>query len=278
VQGIEIQSSLDVVEQVESFTAYSLTTVVNIVLPEAFITIEIENLVENGMISGIEIDPILSPVPVTTPIATAPSALPTFTAIRINAGSDKTWTDPNTGLVWSADKYANGGLVYSDCPLNITGTEEDTLYCSNRVFIGPPRSLGWYAIPVKPGQYSVKLMFSEIYFTALKDRVSKVIVQGIPLAQTMDLIELVGAKSAYVVTTSVTVLPGKSNIKIELENVVENAMISAIEITSGITPPSLDTADSPVSQISALVELLIDEQPPTGSPPVTNPNLRHQRR
>jgi hypothetical protein len=187
VQGKDINGSLDFIALAGADNAYTLTTNATLSLDATDIRIEFTNVIENAKISAIEIipgttfvgpqlqaqvpKPVPAPVPnppspVPTPIQLAPAPVvdlrpTTGEAIRINAGSFKSWKDPVTGNVWAADVYYKGGSTTDMCPLDISSTNLDTLYCS--FFIGSPNTVaGSYEIPVPgTGQYAVRLMFSE---------------------------------------------------------------------------------------------------------------------
>ena len=117
--------------------------------------------------NAVEIIP--GAAPVSAPVVAAPIA------IRINAGSDKAWTDTATGNIWAADAYFIGGGAFSNCPISIDGTTLDTLFCSERYF---SEQKGAYIIPVQPGIYTVKMMFAETFFWGAGQRVFKLSVQG----------------------------------------------------------------------------------------------------
>jgi Malectin domain len=264
VQGITIKKGLDIVAEAGPKNAYILTTPVTVTVAKKSITIEFTNLVQNSKISAIEIlafgakSPLAVPVPVpvTTPIPPSPITplavpLPSATPIspilqlksliRINAGSMESWTDPS-GLVWSADMDWESGGSFNSCPQSVNG---DTLYCSERFYGGGPGISGGYNIPVQAGEYVVKLMFAEVFFTTPKSRIFDVSVQCIPLTKNFDIVAAVGPKTAYVLNTTVTIDTSIKTLKIPLRNIVENAKISAIEILSVIRTPVTVPAPGP---------------------------------
>jgi Malectin domain/IPT/TIG domain len=115
----------------------------------------------------------------------------------------------------------------------IAGTDQDVLYCRGRAFNGSPGTSGGYNIPVPAGRYNVKLMFAESYYTEMLKRVFNVVVQGVVIESEFDIFDSAGVFAAHIISTDVNVLPsgGSTILKIELVNIVENAKISAIEIT-----------------------------------------------
>jgi Malectin domain len=222
VQGKLISAAVDAVATAGANKMYEVT--VTATATDAAKTIEIlfENIKENSMISGIEIIPVVSPSS-TMPQPTSISFL------RINAGSDKSWTDP-AGQVWAADQYFDTGGAFSMCSQSVDGTDLDKLFCSERLYGDGIGTSGGYMIPVETGDYIVKLMFAEVFFTTPKSRVFDVAVQGITIKKGHDIVAEAGPKNAYILTTPVTVTASKKSITIEFTNLVQNSKISAIEV------------------------------------------------
>jgi len=87
--------------------------------------------------------------------ATPPAAAGRPT-IRIKAGLDQPWKDPQ-GNVWAADANFEGGNSVDRPDLEITGTNMPDLYRSERY------SMDYYTFKVPNGKYLLKLHFSEDY-------------------------------------------------------------------------------------------------------------------
>jgi Malectin domain len=200
------------------------------------------------------LSPTNAPVPIKVPVTSAP-IIGVQPVIRINVGSDVTWTDKDTGFVWSADKYNYGfSGAFSGCSSNISGTDLDPVFCDYRSFFGPNGTVAGYNIPVsKPGLYTVNLYFAEVFFEDEGQRVFQVAVQGKVLAPLLDVFSLVGMNAAYVLNTVATVQVASAGINIELTTRVENAILNGIEILDGVHTPAPVTAPPPVSSLTTFV-------------------------
>jgi Malectin domain len=233
VQGQVVKSSLDVVAEAGPNNAYRISTIV-VVGSTGKIDISLTAMKENTMISGIEIIPGAT----TFSPSSAPVFAP-FKPIRINAGGPA-WIDPITQFEWAADQYFDKGGGFSIDPSLIKGTSQNVLFASHRSFGGGFSSLGTYTIPVQQGLYTVNLMFAETFWTGIKDRLFNVIVQGNVVAKNLDLIEVAGEKTAYTLSTVATVTPVSqvNYIIIQMSNIINNGLISAIEILQYTPPPT----------------------------------------
>ena len=84
--------------------------------------------------------------------------------VRILCGSTVAKYVDRFGSVWSADRFFNGGAVFSTPPgLRIAGTQDPTIYQSRREGNGINFAFG-YDIPLKPGVYELHLYFAETLF------------------------------------------------------------------------------------------------------------------
>jgi Malectin domain len=168
--------------------------------------------------------------PTSAPVKPAATDEPsTFVPILINCGGLAVTTSDK--LVWQSDfdhpEFIVGeGISFYDCPANITGTQSDELYCSERWFDGP----GGYEIPVPAtGQYNVTLHFAELFYNATGERVFNVAVEGNTLRSNFDIIKAAGgAMTATTLTTTVDVSDG--DLSIGLLSVNGNAKINAISV------------------------------------------------
>jgi hypothetical protein len=147
-----------------------------------------------------------------------------FVPIRINAGGPQ-FTD-STGQVWAADKNFVGGATYlTGASTPIAGTVEDALYRTERW--GQQFS---YNVPVPNGTYAVTLHFAEIYWTSANARVFDVLAEGVRVISSLDIWSAVGANTALLRTTTVTVNDGVLNLDFVAS--VDAGKVSAIEIRS----------------------------------------------
>jgi hypothetical protein len=156
-------------------------------------------------------------------------------AIRVNCGG-LAYTD-SKGQVWQADSGFSGGMLNSR-PATMTGTADSTLYQTARRNDATVPALQ-YSFPVANGTYHVNLHFAETYGLAFKAgaRVFNVKIQGKIVFQNLDIFAGAGANAPLVRGADVSVINGLLNI--ELNNVVDNAKINAIEILPGTSGPSL---------------------------------------
>ena len=85
-------------------------------------------------------------------------------AVRINVGSTKAWTD-SKGNVWQPDAFTIGRAFSTKCVGDvIAGTIDDTIYCTNRYFTKALSNNGPYLMDVpisQTGSYLVRLHFAE---------------------------------------------------------------------------------------------------------------------
>jgi Malectin domain len=182
VEGALAIDNLDIVKAAGgAFAAYVVPAQTTV--SDGFATIELVAVVENPMITAIEIIKLPAPTPVAPPVAPpvaapilAPVTVPTnapptpttsaLTAnaiARINAGGGQ-FVDA-AGNTWIADNYFGGkGASYASCPAIVANTADDELYCTNRWFAPKSDTPPFvYQIPVSvPGQYEVRLHFSEL--------------------------------------------------------------------------------------------------------------------
>ena len=154
---------------------------------------------------------------------------------RINAGGDR-YVDPR-GNVWAADSHFTGGHAV-EIAEEIDATDMDPLYRTER-WIFPGERLA-YNLPVADGRYVVRLHFAEIWAGTIKSNMRRfdVLVEGEKVLAGYDIAAEVGPMTATVEQIVTEVHDG--SLDIELEHVVENPKISAIEVFAlepGAPPP-----------------------------------------
>lgn len=167
--------------------------------------------------------------------ASAPSATASVTtparpqsAVRINAGGPAVTTG---GVAWGAQQHGTGGKTYANA-VAIAGTTDDVLYQTE--YSTATGGID-YDVPVENGVYTVRLHFAEIYFGAPNGgaggtgrRVFDVSVEGQLRLDNYDIVADVGSATAVVKSYTVQVTDGK--VDIDLDSVVDQAKISAIEV------------------------------------------------
>jgi uncharacterized repeat protein (TIGR02543 family) len=109
----------------------------------------------------------------------------------------------------------------------ITGTEDQKLY----------QTENWASklsvnIPVDNGKYLITLMFAEIHFSAVGNRIFDVALEENEIISNLDIYAKVGKNVAYNETHEVTISDGEINI--DFTATANNAKISAIKITSDV--------------------------------------------
>jgi hypothetical protein len=161
----------------------------------------------------------------------------------INAGgSAYTAADGTVYEADSANAYYSSGTKASSTTLSIDGTEDDSLYQSERFGDGDPFS---YDVPVpENGTYEVTLHFAEIWHTnqtggagddagaagEVGDRVFSVNLEGGSVElESYDIYADVGGLTATQKTYTTEVTDGTLNV--DFTFTADNAKISAIEIT-----------------------------------------------
>lgn len=167
--------------------------------------------------------------------ASIPAAAQTQAPIRVDCGG-VSHTDPS-GQVWQADYGFNGGRT-ATTSIAVAGTTDPKIYQSNR-YVGPNSKSLIYSFPAASGLYHVNLYFAETNPTLQRAgaRVFNVKIEGDTIFQNLDIYATAGANTALVKGADVMVSDGKMTI--ELDNVVQSAEISGIEITQSVAMPPL---------------------------------------
>jgi len=151
------------------------------------------------------------------------------------------------GTSWSADSYFSGGdLVYAGD--SISNTSDLGLYRSARTGLYGDFS---YAIPVANGNYTLNLLFAELQYWNVGDRVFNVTVNGAPLLTNFDILTQAASRSALVKSFPISVTTG--SIQIAVQGVVRRGILNGIQIVpaGGTTTPPPTTAGSSLVNINA---------------------------
>jgi len=136
-----------------------------------------------------------TPAPTPMPPTMAPTAQPTFnpsvvSLLRVNCGG-ASFTDADTGLVWSADAYFNNkGTSSGDATLAvINGGSLGKMYQSNR-WVAATSLTVLYNLPCPPGIYTIRLYFANQYSgtSAIGQRVFDIAVQGVVVRSAFDIV------------------------------------------------------------------------------------------
>lgn len=166
--------------------------------------------------------PLPTPAPTPTPTPTeppTPPVVPVSSVIRIDAGRG-----PHTdlsGRTWGRDEGFSGGSV-TITPYEVANTIEDPLYYTRR----------WgnfeYHLSVPNGSYDVRLHFADPVYTTAGKRKFHVFAEGNLVLNRFDVAAYGGGKSALVRSLIVTVADASLDLK--FQSVVDNAILSAIEV------------------------------------------------
>jgi hypothetical protein len=152
--------------------------------------------------------------------------------IRVNCGGPA-YTD-SKGQVWAADYGFTGGRAYQSGH-TISATPDSTLFNSERVVVdGGTKIIYSFAVP--NGSYHINLNLAEIYYTQAGARVMNAKLQGSAWLSNLDIFAAVGANAALTKSSDFIVSTGA--VTLELDNVVDHAKCSSIEILPVTSAPS----------------------------------------
>ena len=159
--------------------------------------------------------------------------------LRVNAGG-QSYVD-SRGLAWLADvNFVGGGSYTTGNP--IADTEDDPIYASER----------WgtfsYQIPVPNGNYDLRLLFAEVWFTSPGQRVLSVSVNGEPVIIDLDILAETTRLSAYDRFIPVSIDDGMLRISFTSQQ-ADNAKISGLEllVSDGISVPTATPEPTPTN-------------------------------
>jgi hypothetical protein len=162
--------------------------------------------------------------------------------VNINCGGSAfTTTD---GTQWSGDaNYSGGDLLYSSASIVGVGPQDMMLYRSARAGLYGDFS---YNIPVPNGNYTITLRMAEIQYSAKRQRVFNVAINGSPVLTNFDILANVAPLTPLSQQFPVTVTNGA--VQIDVTGVVRRGILNAIQIapaSSAPSSPSGGTATAP---------------------------------
>ena len=175
--------------------------------------------------------------PTSAPVAATSSSVvsaksPTY-SLLIDAGSNVAYSQDASHL-WQADEYFNiVGLTWQGQDNQAyanTAASLYTVYNSNRYSASTVN----YTLPVPTaGTYQLRLMFAEIYWTTVGQRLFDVEVQGAVLIPQLDIFAAAGGVfTAYDVYTNVTITGQQRSVQVVLRSLKDNALLSGIQLLS----------------------------------------------
>jgi hypothetical protein len=217
-EGKQILSNYDIVADAGApYTAIVKSFPVTI--SDGQLNLSLTGVVDNAKISAIELVP---------PVST--------TSVQTNTGGG-TYTD-SQGKMWSADTGFTSGSTYQ-AQNSISGTSEPALYQNQRY------GNFNYGFNVPNGSYTLKLYFSEIYFTSAGQRKFNVSAEGTQILSNYDIVADAGAANKAVIKSfPVTISDGQ--LDLAFTSVVNYAEVSAIELV----PASTSTGSNTITQVS----------------------------
>lgn len=181
---------------------------------DGLLTIEFAKIVQHPAISGIEVHATVPP-------------------IYINAGSRTNYTD-SQGRVWVADSildYHNAGNTYVSTA-TIAGTEDQSLFQSERWQSNKEEEELQYSIPVANGDYLVRLYFAEVYKWTKRvgKRVFSVAMQGNLVFGSIDIYKDAGNAADTALVKSAFVSVANGSLTIRFLPLAQNAKVCAISV------------------------------------------------
>ncbi len=156
-------------------------------------------------------------------IAVAAYGAPAF-PLKINVGgpasgdylADQEWKD---NLMYG---YLDGSASTYSSSLQISGTTEDAIYQSERY------GFAAYRIRVPNGEYAVKVMMAENYFTVAGKRILDIFIEGSQAANNLDIYKVKGKAAACEITLNVTVTDGVIDIHYGAD--IDQAVLNGITV------------------------------------------------
>lgn len=162
------------------------------------------------------------PTPVATTTPTPTDATAQLFASRVVAGSADV-TD-SAGRRWSG-RTAGWGSWSSTSVSSLRGTNDAALYRDTAP------GMRWYRLDTPaPAQYTVRLLFTEPYFSSGGQRVFDVKAEGKIVATGVDIARKVGKNAAYDLMFTVPVSDGR--LDLDFVGTVDQPILSGVEVVS----------------------------------------------
>jgi len=158
--------------------------------------------------------------------ATQPATQPDDGVIRVKAGADKAFTDPQ-GHVWQADTGFDGGDTVSRDPgLKIENTDMPDFYRNEHY------DMTKWSATVPNGTYTVKLYFCETYegITDVGQRIFDVSIQGKKVLKDFDVYKVAGGAEKPITKTYDDIAVTDGKITVSFDANIQSPQINGIEI------------------------------------------------
>jgi hypothetical protein len=159
-----------------------------------------------------------------------PAGAQTQQPIRVKCGGAALMD--SKGQLWSADfGFDSGSVSLMSGP--VAGTSDQALFQGGR--LAPDSGALHYNFPIANGSYHVNLYFAELASSNynIGGRVFNVLAEGTAFLKNFDIFASVGAGTALVKGTDVTVTNGVVNLEFDTVPGHDKAKILAIEIVPG---------------------------------------------
>jgi RHS repeat-associated protein len=263
IEGVKVLEDLDLYARAGYMKAYEPEFTAHVI--DGTLNIVFRAKKDNATIAGIAITGLQAQA---TPTVTWTPAVGIYEA-RIDCASQADYTS-GSGKVWDKDRaYRTAGSGYVKSGLNVTvggseekicGTVDGVLYST----FAKGQELE-YAFDVPSGKYTVGMFWSELEFMTKGLRQFDVYIEGNKVISKLDVADVTNYSCAYSKYFSgIDVTDGTLSIK--FTGVLDNAMISAIEVigeqpmpTSTVTPTSTSTASASTTDTETI----------TGTPPTS---------
>lgn len=180
------------------------------------------SMLAGAVLAGCTSAPVATPPP---PASAKPAEVsPARPVIRINAGTDATYTD-SSGNVWLSDRGFDGGDIVSRADdMKIENTKDPALYRTEHW------GMSSFSQPLPNGKYVVNLHFAETWLgiEGPGGRVFSFNVEGHEFNDFDVWAKAGGAHRAYIETVNVDIADG--SLDITFKSGADNTEINAIEI------------------------------------------------
>jgi hypothetical protein len=165
----------------------------------------------------------------TVTVGSAPAPVAVY---RIDTGSN------SAVAPFAADTYATGGT--QNAVTNTISTTGVTNAAPAAVYQSERYGNSTYTLPglVASSQYTVRLHFAEIYWSATGKRLFNVLINGATVLSNFDIFATAGAQYKAVVRDFTATANASGQIVIQFNTVTDNATIEGIEVLSVSCPTS----------------------------------------
>ncbi len=160
---------------------------------------------------------------------------PVGTRVGIRCGTSPAYTD-SLGQLWIADTYSyvtTGRVVTYRYDANtIANTNDQELYYDIRfgdtIVSNNTVPVVWgYNVPVTPGNYTVKLLFAELFAAA--SRLGHIDINGVRKLTNFDEVAAAGQNTAYQMTFA-NIQPVGGFINVGITSLTQNFYITGLEL------------------------------------------------